>query len=525
VLLAAVVLWAGAGTGTALADAAVPSSVPAGSGSWTVYHGDPGGTGVAPPTSAVDTTTTRWTSPVLDGQLYGEPLVYAGRVYVATENDTVYALSAATGAVAWSAHLGRPVPAGSLPCGDISPTVGITGTPVIDPSRGEIFVVADELTGGSPAHRLVGLSTASGRIEMSQDVDPPGAVPADLLQRTGLTLDAGRVVFGMGGNYGDCATYRGRVVAVRETGGTPRYFTVDAAPGENQGAVWMGGAAPVVDANGDIWVSTGNGSVYSYQHAYDDSDSVLELSSSLRLLQFFAPTTWATNNSRDLDMSTAPVLLPDGQVVLAGKSRIVYLLSGAHLGGIGHQQATLGEAGSAIIGSACAEDIDGGAAVVGMTVYLPCLSGIIAVRATSSPPALHLLWSSGIGGGPPIVAAGLVWTIGQNGVLYGLDPGTGKVAQQVTIGTPANHFPTPSVGDGLLLAPSSDRVVAFAAPAPGARQTGAPAATSARPAESQTHTAPAAHAGGRYTAAAAFGAGAAIIVLGWLFARRRRSSR
>ncbi|HJZ27691.1 MAG TPA: PQQ-binding-like beta-propeller repeat protein, partial [Streptosporangiaceae bacterium] len=307
---------------------------------------------MAPPVSAVDTTAAVWNSPAVDGQIYGEPLVYAGRVYVATENNTVYALSAATGAVAWSAHLGQPVPTGSLPCGDISPTVGITGTPVIDQARGEIFVVADELVGGKPAHRLVGLATASGRIEMTQDVDPPGADAAALLQRTGLTLDAGQVVFGFGGNYGDCASYQGRVAAVPEAGGTPRYFTVDAAPGESQGAVWMGGAAPVIDGHGDIWVSTGNGSVHSDQQAYDNSDSVLELSPSLQLVQFFAPSTWATDNAQDLDMSIAPALLPDGQVVLAGKSRIVYLLNGAHLGGIGHQQATLGTNGQTV-GTAC----------------------------------------------------------------------------------------------------------------------------------------------------------------------------
>jgi outer membrane protein assembly factor BamB len=479
-----------------------------------VYHDDPVGDGVAPGAGAVDTNTRVWTSPTLDGQIYGEPLVYAGRVYVATENDTVYALSASTGAVAWSAHLGSPVPSSSLPCGDITPSAGITGTPVIDPSRGEIFVVADELTGGSPAHRLVGLSTSSGHVEMSQNVDPPGAEPADLLQRTGLTLDAGQVVFGMGGNDGDCATYRGRVVAVPEAGGVPRYFTVDAAPGENQGAVWMGGAAPVVDGSGNIWVSTGNGSVYSAAHAYDDSDSVLELSSSLQLLQFFAPSTWPVNNSRDLDMSTAPVLLPGDQVLLAGKSRIIYLLDGAHLGGIGHQEATLGATADAIMGSACSDDIDGGAAVVGTTVYLPCLAGTIAVRATSSPPALHLLWSSGVGGGPPIVAAGLVWTIGQNGVLYGLDPATGQVRQQVTIGAPANHFPTPSVADGLLLAPAADNVVAFAAPAPG---TATAPATTASPAPT--------HASGRFPAAAAFGAAVLIIALGWLLVGRIRRGR
>ena len=177
-------------------------------------------------------------------------------------------------------------------------------------------------------------------------------------------------------------------------------------------------------------------------------------------------------------MSTAPALLPDGQVVLAGKSRIVYLLNGAHLGGIGGQQATPGGGSHAIMGSACSHDIDGGIAVLGMTVYLPCTSGIIAVRVTQSPPALHLLWSSGTGGGPPVVAAGLIWTIGQNGVLYGLDPATGQVRQQVAIGTPADHFPTPSVGDGLLLAACTQNVIAFAAPASGAAT--APAAGQAR---------------------------------------------
>ena len=497
------------------ADAATLSSPPDESGSWTVYHGDPAGTGVAAPVRAVDTQARVWTSPALDGQIYGEPLVYAGRVYVATENDTVYALSAATGTVAWSAHLGSPVPGASLPCGNIMPTVGITGTPVIDRSRNEIFVVADELDNGSPAHRLIGLGTASGTVELIQDVDPPGADPAALLQRTGLTLDASRVVFGFGGNYGDCGSYRGRVAAVPETGGTPEYFTVDAAPGESQGAVWMGGAAPVVDSAGHIWVSTGNGSVDSAAHAYDDSDAVLELSSSLQLMQFFAPSTWPADNSRDLDMSTAPVLLPNGQVMLAGKSRIVYLLSGAHLGGIGGEQADLP--------SACGDDIDGGAAVVRMTAYLPCLSGTIAVQATSAPPALHLLWSSGTGGGPPIVAAGLVWTIGQDGTLYGLDPATGRVRQQATIGAPANHFPTPSVAAGLLIAAAADNIVAFAAPAPGAQPATAPPVSPSRQANSQpsTPSATSAHSWGGYFAVIAAAALVVIIGGGWLLRRRR----
>jgi outer membrane protein assembly factor BamB len=435
--------------GTASSSAASPRS------DWTVYHGDRAGTGVAPGITSVNTSSAAWTSPALDGQIYGEPLVFSGRVFVATENDVVYALSAADGAVLWSTRVANPVPSHYLPCGDIDPYLGITGTPVIDPSRKELFVVADEYVNDNPSHVLVGIDTASGTVEMHENVDPSGADPSALLQRTGLNLDNGRIVFGMGGNDGDCASYRGRVVAVAETGGTPQFFTVDAGSGESQGAVWMGGAAPAVSSTGDIWVSTGNGSVHSSGGEYDDSDAALELSPSLRLEQFFAPSNWPENNAADLDMSVVPALLSDGDVLLAGKSRIVYLLSGTKVGGIGGQLAS--------IGPACDEDIDGGSAVYGDVVFLPCLSGIVAVQVSSSPPALKLLWSSGTGGGPPIVAAGLVWTIGDSGVLYGLNPVTGTVRQQVAIGSVANHFPTPSIGNGLLLAPTADHVVAFRA--------------------------------------------------------------
>jgi outer membrane protein assembly factor BamB len=426
---------------------------PGGVSSWTVYHGDALGNADSTALGSVDTTSRAWTSPHLSGQLYGEPLVFSSNVYVATESDTVYALSASTGRVVWSRHVAGAVPSSLLPCGNITPTVGITGTPVIDPSRHEIFVVADELVGGRPQHRLVGLDTVNGAVELNRDVDPPGADPAALLQRTGLTLDRGRVVFAMGGNYGDCATYRGRVASVSATGASREYFSMDAAAGDRQGAIWMGGAAPVVDARGDVWVSVGNGSVHSAGQAFDDSDSVLDLSSALHLIQYFAPTTWPQNNAQDLDMSTAPVLLGDGQVILAGKSRIVYLLNGRHLGGVGQPQASLP--------SACSHDIDGGSAVAGLTVFLPCLSGTVAVRVTSSPPKLALLWSAQVGGGPPIYAAGLVWTIGSNGTLYALSPSTGTLERQANVGVSSNDFPTPSVGDGLLIAPSTNHVVAF----------------------------------------------------------------
>jgi outer membrane protein assembly factor BamB len=180
---------------------------------------------------------------------------------------------------------------------------------------------------------------------------------------------------------------------------------------------------------------------------------VLELSPSLRLQQYFAPTSWPQNNASDLDMSMAPALLSNGQVVLSGKSRIVYLLNGARLGGIGGEQASLA--------NACTDDIAGGSAVAGRVVYLPCLSGTVAIRVGSSPASIKLLWSANVASGPPIVAAGMVWTVGSNGVLFGLDPGSGVVRRQVNLGPQANHFPTPSVGAGLLVATTANRVVAF----------------------------------------------------------------
>jgi outer membrane protein assembly factor BamB len=505
---------------TASGATASTASTPESSG-WTVYHQDAAGTGVATSVTGVDTSTPRWTSPRLDGQIYGEPLASSDRVFVATEDDTVYALDPSTGAVIWSVHLGTPVTSGSLPCGDIRPTVGITGTPVIDPARSEIFMVADELIGGRPVHMLVGLDTASGRIELTQDVDPPGAAPPALLQRTALTLDGGEVVFGFGGNYGDCSTYRGWLVAVTEDGGTPLDFAVDAAPGESQGAVWMGGGAPAVDSGGNLWIAAGNGSVTSPGHAYDFSDSVLELSSRLQLLQYFAPSSWTSNNAHDLDMSMEPALLADGRVVAAGKSRVAYLLDAGHLGGIGGQEAALGHV--------CDEDVDGGSAVVGTTVFLPCLSGTVALQVGSAPAALRVLWTSGEGGGPPIVAGGRVWTIGQNGTLYGLDSTDGAVLQQASVGVPANHFPTPGVGDGLLLAPSAYRVVAFSASSTGTSgQTSSsvaragPTATTT-PGSSGKASGAAVHAGhGAGAIAGAIGVGVVVAGLAvWLLARRR----
>jgi hypothetical protein len=71
------------------------------------------------------------------------------------------------------------------------------------------------------------------------------------------------------------------------------------------------------------------------------------------------------------------------------------------------------------------------------------------------------LWQTPTGaGGPPIVTGGLVWTM-SGGTLYGLNPVTGASEQALAEGGAATDFPTPSIGDGLMFAVSSDQVHAF----------------------------------------------------------------
>ena len=215
----------------------------------------------------------------------------------------------------------------------------------------------------------------------------------------------------------------------------------------------MGGAAPIVDSGGNIWVATGNGSNTSGSSP-DYSDSVIELSSTLQPLQFFAPSTWATDNASDFDLgSSSPALLPDGLVFQVGKSQTAYVLNQSALGGVGGQLTE--------VGSFCGTTVDGGDAFVGQVVYVPCMNGVMAVQVQPSPPSLVVQWTSSAAPGPPIVADGLVWTINRSGRLYGLNPLTGSATVQFKIGAVANHFPTPSVGDGLLLAASANRVHAF----------------------------------------------------------------
>jgi len=224
--------------------------------------------------------------------------VYGSRVYVATESDTIYSLDAATGAVVWKAHVATPESSGTAPCGDIGPTIGITGTPVIDPAANRIYAVAAVAgSGGSVTHQLF----AQGN----------------------------RVLAGYGGNDGDCASYHGWLVSVSTTGGAKTSFEADPSAGNHGGAIWGAGAGPALDANGNVWVATGNGFGGS---TFDFSESVVHLGPSMSLVSpgsYWAPPNWKTLDNTDADIgSSEPVLLPNNLILESGKDGNAYLING-----------------------------------------------------------------------------------------------------------------------------------------------------------------------------------------------------
>jgi outer membrane protein assembly factor BamB len=219
----------------------------------------------------------------------------------------------------------------------------------------------------------------------------------------------------------------------------------------------MGGSSPVVDLQGNVYVASGDGYDLGAGQPYDDSDAVLELSPAMHLTSIFYPADWQKLSADDLDLGTGDPTLVDGFVFEVGKTDTAYLL---HQGSLGGQE---GEVTSL---STCTGDPDGGRAVQGSVVYVPCPNGLTAIKVTSTAPYMTQLWTDHDGAsGAPIIADGLVWTIGHDDAVHGLNPATGQEVTSIAFGGQANHFPTPSAADGLLLLPGTDKVFAFMGPA------------------------------------------------------------
>jgi outer membrane protein assembly factor BamB len=377
----------------------------------------------------------------VDADVYASPLVVAGRVIVATENNSIYAFDLASGRQEWMTHVGQPVDAARLPCGNIKPISGITGTPVADAAGGVVYAVAFLQPG---RHELFAIDLTNGAVRFHQVVDPPGEDPRTHQQRAALALSRGYVYIAYGGLLGDCGQYHGNVVGVPLGGGASISYRV---PCGRACGIWAP-SGPAVDDTGNLYVATGNSDSTS---AFDHGESVIKLSPDLKELDFFAPTDWAALNRDDRDLgSIGPALVDPGRVYISGKGPGAYLLATSRLGGVGGQLTSLSLPCPTFGGTAYAKQV----------LYAACSSGVVAVRI--EPDRMWMAWRRATGNaGSPIVVAGAVWSVDVSaGRLRAMDAATGEDRYQVDVGA-VQHFTTLAAGSGRVLIVGGRRLQAI----------------------------------------------------------------
>ena len=333
----------------------------------------------------------------VDGNVYAEPLVMTnvtipGKgthniLIVATENDTVYAFDADNfvSTPYWSTSFINPgagvtvVTGGfnkDLPSSNIQPSIGITGTPVIDPISGIVYIEARtrEATVSTTnyVHRLHALSitngaempgspvviaannylgtggtgsniTSDGVTYFLPDTDGAGHVLWSGLHeqnRPGLTLVNGKVYIAYA-QPGDILPWHGWMFAYDATT-FAQTGVICLSPNGNAGGIWQGGGAPVADTNGNIFVNTGNGTFNNVSNNYGDAYVRFSTTNGLQLVDYFTPSNTSALNNADLDVSSAGLLLlPDSVgsaanrhlLVGGSKNGNVFLMNTTNLGG------------------------------------------------------------------------------------------------------------------------------------------------------------------------------------------------
>jgi hypothetical protein len=306
------------------------------------------------PANVNSSTFEKLFTDAVDGQVYAQPLYAANLslsngihnvVFVCTENNSVYAFDADTADVTyWHVNLGAPF---TPSCGDLTPTVGITGTPVIDLNSGTLYV--DTKLAAGPAQKLhaLDITTGSEKFGGPVTISASGFSASVEHQRPGLLLLNG-VVYVSFGSHCDDGAYHGYVLGYDATN-LSHLYSFNVTPTGTQGAVWSGGMAPAADTNGNIYIMTANG---SFDGAANYGESMLKLNGSLEVQDYATPSNWSALNSADQDFgSGGPVLLPTHYAVGMGKDGNIYLADVNNMGHVGNfAQKFAAQAGGDTVG-------------------------------------------------------------------------------------------------------------------------------------------------------------------------------
>jgi hypothetical protein len=464
-----------------------------------------------------------WSANV-EGSVYAQPLLANGTLLVATENNKVYGLDPVSGALKWSKPLdvGTPWNPADIGCADLTPSIGVTSTPVIDTATNIAYMTHKTYASGTsgPARWLMdAVNIASGKEEPGFPVELAGAAqnapsrtfsPTTQLQRPALLLLEG-VVYAAFGSHCDTLPWQGWIFGVSEAGKvTARY--VDNTTAEGAG-IWQSGAGLMSDGPGTIMFATGNGGAPSEPAAGANppanlGEAVVRLrvqsDGSLKPVDFFAPFNGPTLDEYDADFASGGVTgLPSEffgtasfphLAVADGKQGYVYLLNRDSLGGVSQGPGGSDNVIQRIGPRGGVWSRPGVWPGEGGYVYIPTSSGSSAGGnldvykygvSGSGTPSLSLAGSSeepfGWGSGAPVITSdgttpgsALVWVVweanrsGAEAQLRAYDPvpvgGHPVLRYESPIGTGSNYS-TPGVGAGRLYVGNREgKVIAFGSP-------------------------------------------------------------
>ncbi|MBV9273233.1 MAG: pyrrolo-quinoline quinone, partial [Verrucomicrobia bacterium] len=308
----------------------------------------------------------------VDGKVDAQPLCVSNAavanigglhnlVIVATEHDSVYAFDADSGALYWQVSLlgSGETPSDDRGCGQVTPEIGITATPVIDRSNGiygtsgTIYVVAMSKSATAYHQRLHALNLASGQgpavtaVEIQASYpgtgpnnDGKGHVifdPAQYKERSGLLLLNG-IVYTSWASHCDQSPYTGWIIGYDESTLAQRaVLDVDPngapnntfLPDGSGNSFWGSGAGPAVDANGSIYALTANGPfettlLNGFPDGRDYGDSFLKLSTNgaLAVSDYFTPFDQAIDAQNDRDLGSGGVVVLPDMIDANGNTRI-----------------------------------------------------------------------------------------------------------------------------------------------------------------------------------------------------------
>jgi hypothetical protein len=317
----------------------------------------------------------------VDGKVDAQPL-YLSNVaipgngtknvlYVVTEHDSVFAFDAdsvngTTAAFLWKTSV---LQAGESPsddrgCGQVTPEIGITSTPVIDRTRNAIYIVSvSKDASGNYFHRIHALDLTSGAELFGGPTTITATFPGSganssngnvifdpklYNERPGL-LQIGGTIYTTWGSHCDAGPYTSWVMSYNAD--TLKQTSVlNLVPNGNEGGIWMAGTAPAADAAGNIYFIIGNGDFDTTLDANgfpvnsNCGNCYAKISSlaPLKLLDYFTPLNTVSESAADADFgSGGPLLLPDvvdstgttrHLAVGSGKDANIYVLDRENMG-------------------------------------------------------------------------------------------------------------------------------------------------------------------------------------------------